>query len=139
MTNSSAAQAMAAEFRSRPWIRIFLGLVVLLLAGAVFALWRTQGPGVLGWTFLALFLFSLLGFADSLLARVRLSESELTVVSNLRRRSFQRADFQRVTWARGSGVALQRTNGSWLAMPDVVMGGPGLANALRAWLKHGSA
>src|SRR5690606_33180722 len=69
-------------------------------------------------------------------ARVDLYPERIVIVSNLRKSAFPRGSFVRASWAKGVSVTLERSDGSFLKLPDVVGNSQGLTNSLRAWIKR---
>ncbi len=91
------------------------------------------------WTrlsFAAFFALTILAVLELAQRRIELSEDRLSFVVNFRRRSIPRADIDSVTWAKGAGVSLKLTDGTWVHLPEVGPGNQGLTNSIRAWLKR---
>ena len=122
-------------FRSSGWVKLFALLAALVfLAGAVLC-FRAQGWSWMTLLFSALALVAMAGFLDTLTARVELHPDHIVIVRNLRKATYPRATFARVTWGKGVPVSLQSTSGDWVKLPGVGRTAPGLANTLRAWIK----
>ena len=80
---------------------------------------------------------SVVGFVDSVVAKVELHAEMLVIVSNFRRREYPRALFVRASFGKGVPVALEYGVGGWLHLPSFVPGSIGMYSTLRAWLQRG--
>jgi hypothetical protein len=122
-------------FVAPSWLRAILVVGALAACSGASVLIHqnglSTGSGVLG----ALAVLILAGLADSLLCRVVLYPDRLVIVSNFRKREYQRMQFNRATWSKGVPVALELVEGGWVKLPDFVTGGPGVLSIFRAWLQ----
>ena len=84
-------------------------------------------------------IIAVLGFIDSMLARVELERDSLVVFHNLKRATYPRTELTEVSWGKGVATAVRRSSGEWVKLPGVGSSGQGLASSIRAWLKRDSA
>lgn len=108
-----------------------------LFAAACAYEFLTNGSTVIAWVLGALAVFAVLGIADALSCKVELYPEQIVIVSNLRKSTFARGGFVRASWAKGVPATLERSDGSFLKLPDVGGNAQGLTNSLRAWIKRG--
>jgi hypothetical protein len=108
----------------------------MFVAGAIL-FWRRPEDRLEWIGFVGFAIFGAVAIAEAATARVVLGESELEIVSNFRRRRYDRAGFVRVVGEKGVPVALERREGGWVKLPSFA-GGPH-ANTVRAWLKRTTA
>lgn len=108
----------------------------VLMPVAAWHLRQSEGWTILTSACIAMAAFALLGFIDTLTARVVIFPERLVVVSNFVRREYARGNFVAVDWAKGCPVSLQRIDGSWFKLPPVGSDARGVSNSLRAWIKR---
>jgi drug/metabolite transporter (DMT)-like permease len=123
-------------FRPSLWIAVFAAVAAVMFVVLAYFTHRSKGWS---WTAIALLCLVPVGVAgvlDALTCRIELTDEQLIVVENLRRRQYSRSAFVRATWAKGVPASLQLESGQWLQLPNVSVGNQGLANALRAWLRR---
>jgi hypothetical protein len=118
-----------------PWwpATISIGGAVLLAGLAIASYWVEGFKWYVPVAF-ALSFLCLLGAVDTLTTRVELHEDTLVIVANLRTRTYPKAAFTKVAWAKGAPAALQLREGNWVFLPRALPGGLGPANSLKAWL-----
>lgn len=125
------------SFRTSPWMYAMLAVAqAMFSAGAIFFRGRPDDR-VVWLTFVGLAVFGVVAIAEAATARVVLGETELEIVSNFRRRRYDRADLVRVVGEKGVPVAVERRQGGWIKLPS--LGSGPHANTVRAWLRSGSA
>ena len=117
------------------WPALISGGGALVLGVSSIGTWWTEGASFFVLLGCALSLLCMLGAVDTLTTRVELHEDSLTIVANLRSRSFPKSSFVKVAWAKGAPPALQQTEGNWVFLPRALPAGLGPANTLKAWLK----
>jgi len=108
----------------------------MFVAGAVL-FWRRPDDRLAWVAFVGIAVFGVVAIAEAATARVVLGETELEIVSNFRRRRYDRAGFVRVVGEKGTPVALERREGGWIQLPS--LGSGPHANTVRAWLRPGAA
>ena len=119
-------------YRSPAWVKVFaLVASIVFLAGAVMS-YRVEGWSWVTLAFVGLVPIGAAGLLDALTQRIELHQEHLVVVRNLRKVSYPRSAFSRVTWGKGVPVSLQSTSGNWIQLPGVGSSGQGLVNTLRA-------
>lgn len=123
------------EYRPPRWAQVVCVFGLLLFALAAFEL-SSSGDISLSAIAITLLLFAVVGVVDAFRTRLILFDESLVIVSNFRRREYPRSAFVAATSAKGSPVSLKFRGGGWLGLPALLVGGPGLANALRAWINR---
>lgn len=124
-------------FRTSPWMYALLAIAEgMFVAGAVL-FWRRPDDRLAWVGFVGLAAFGAVAIAEAATARVVLGESELEIVSNFRRRRYQRSDLVRVVGEKGVPVAIERRQGGWIKLPS--LGSGPHANTVRTWLRRGDA
>ena len=123
------------SFRTTPWL---LGAVIvaeLLFVAGAWGSYRGRGLNVM--TFLAggLAAFGLLGIVEVLTARIILADDALHVARFWTRRSYRRDAIRRVTYQKGSPVALELSDGQWAKLPALGHNTQSVTNSIRAWLR----
>lgn len=120
--------------RSHAWLFVVAGaFVVTCAAGTVV----THQTGRWQWPTLALAgltAFGIVGVIDLCLTHVRLSPDAVTVRSLMSCRRLARDEVGRVTWARGTGVAIELRAGGMVKIPELGRSSPTVAAQLRRWL-----
>lgn len=122
-------------FRPSLWTTFFVAVAAVMCVVLAYFMHRSEG-----WSWTAIGLLCLVpvgiaGVLDALTCRVELTDEQLIVAENLRRRKYARSAFVKVTRAKGVPASLQFESGRWLKLPHVSVGNQVLANALRAWLR----
>ena len=127
---------MAAKvFRMAGWFKIMSAAAMLLLTacGAYFIMWGEsrlyQAGGI------ALVVFGIAGFADTMVSRIILDDEEIRLISLVRTRRYPRADFESAK-VEGGAVALKRRDGGWLVLPSSGANALGTRNTVDAWIKR---
>jgi hypothetical protein len=69
--------------------------------------------------------------------KLLVEEDSLIITSNFKRSKFARSSLVAVSYAKGCPVSLERAEGGWIHLPGTI-GGLGLVNTLRTWLKRSS-
>jgi hypothetical protein len=124
-------------FRTPPSMYVLLALAEgMFVAGAAF-FWNRPDDRLAWLGFVGLAVLGIVAIAEAATARVVLGATELEIVSNFRRRSYDRAGFVRVVGEKGVPVALERREGGWIKLPS--SGGGPHANTVRAWLPRTEA
>ena len=93
---------------------------------------RIQVSGV------ALALFGIGGFIDTLVSRIILDEESIRIISIARRRSYPRTEFESAK-VDGGAVVLKRRDGGWLKLPSTGANALSVRNTIDAWIKSRSA
>ena len=132
---SSPAQP-SHRFVAPTWMRATSVLAFALFAAACTHEFLANGGTVTAWVLMGLAVLGALGIAEVVTARVDLYPERIVIVSNLRKSAFPRGSFVRASWAKGVSVTLERSDGSFLKLPDVGGNSQGLTNSLRAWIKR---
>ena len=121
-------------FRLGPgWIAFFAALTALFALGA-YATYQERG-----WTWvsvglaLSAVILGLGSIIETLVLRIELTEEALLVRDLRGRRSYARAEIERVTQEKGVPPAIQLRDGRWIKLPSVANN---LPNSVRAWLKR---
>ena len=123
------------EFRAPRWIVASTALGALIFPLVAWSLCRKEGLTLLTLVSFGMCVLAVGGLLDALTSFVRVTDRELVVRTNLRRRSYPRSAFVTANWAKGSPVALELREGGWLRLPPVGSSAQGVVNTLRAWLK----
>lgn len=122
-------------FRTTPWL---LGAVIvaelLFLAGA-WGSYRSRGLSTMTLLAGGLATFGLLGIVEVFTARIILADDALHVARFWMRRSYPRDAIRRVTYQKGSPVALELSDGQWAKLPDLGHSTQSVTNSIRAWLR----
>src|SRR5262245_50563759 len=126
-------------FRSRLWLRVASLLAAVLFAGVAAYLRMRDGWSNLAIVCTAWARFAAAGFVQMLLTYVHLRDDALVVSSGFRKRRYERAALESVTWEAGSGVAIRLVDGSWLKLPELGYNSQSLCNSIRAWLRRTEA
>jgi hypothetical protein len=126
-------------FRSRLWLRLATLLAAMLFAGVAAYFRMRDGWSAFAVLGTALAGFAAAGFVQTLLTYVHLHDDALVVSSGFRRRRYERAVLESVTWEGGSGVAIRLVDGSWLKLPELGYNSQSLCNSIRAWLRRTEA
>src|SRR5262245_13455916 len=103
-------------FQSPFWLRAsaFGAMVLLSIAASYFSV--KEGVSLRSVGFAMAAGFGVYGFVNALVAKISLLDDALVVSSVLRKQRYERRTLESVTWEAGSGVALRRTDGSWLKL-----------------------
>lgn len=127
-------QVWPRVFRTSPWMYALLAVAqAMFTAGAIF--FRGRPDDRVAWlAFVGFAVFGVVALAEAATARVVLGETELEIVSNFRRRRYDRAGFVRVVGEKGVPVAVECRQGGWIKLPS--LGSGPHANTVRAWLKR---
>ena len=123
------------EFRAPTWLCILSPL--LTSVPMLMTIVELRGDG-LTWLFLGLFAISivtLIGTISVFTDAICLGETELKARKDFRVSTVQRADIEKVTWAKGSNVSVLLKSGSWVSLPEVGRNSQGLCNSVRAWAR----
>jgi hypothetical protein len=123
-------------FRSKPWLRALSASSVVLFGSLAVFLAKTEGGSMWAIIGALLFVLAACGFAQTWTSSVELLEDALVVSTGFRWRRYDRRELESVTWEGGSGVALRRTSGSWLKLPELGHNSQSLYNGIRAWLRR---
>jgi len=115
-----------------------LALLFLLVLALALGAYRSPRASIAAYVVMAFAVASFFGLLEALLTRVTLDHDELVIDRNFRRRRIAKGDIAAVSWERGVGVVLKTTAGAMMKLPDVG-DSQSRANAIRAWLKRGSA
>jgi hypothetical protein len=134
MAKKMLDQPAVKIFRPSRAIIIMTGISMLLFMSAAIGMYITGGLTLLGVAGIALAIFAVIAFIDTLLSRVIIFPEELEIYSNFRRRNYPRSAFISAAWAKGCPVSLQFGEGGWLRLPPVGSTSQGMVNTLRAWL-----
>lgn len=118
------------------WVGAIAACVIAFVLGFVAF---TNG---LSWVYrvfyLAFSVAAVFGLADVAWTRIELNENGIEIISGFRRQFVPLQAIDSITWAKGVGVSIKISDGSWIGLPEVGTGSQALSNSLRAWLK-GSA
>jgi hypothetical protein len=125
------------RFAAPIWFKALLFLGMLVSCAFTILGVREEGWSLLNVGLCLSAVLAVAGFAEALFCRVELHPERLVVVSNFRKREYSRIQFKRVTWEKGTPVALELLDGGWLLLPAFVGGGPGVLSAFRSWMRGG--
>jgi hypothetical protein len=135
LPNYSVTQ-LPNSIRSAPWLIAVIDIVSTIgIAGAVY-LWLYGGPPAAVAVLALIGLLAIVGVVDAAVSRIALEADALRVVSLFSQKRYERRKIERVTWEKGSGSALQLTDGSWVKLPDLGRNSQSTSNTIRAWLKR---
>jgi len=139
LNNMTQRPSAVICFRPHAWLRLSSLAVAIALAAVAVFLQRREGVTSVVVCCALLSGVAALGFVQALTTYVRLDEESLVIASGLRMRRYARQDLESVTWAAGCGVAVRRTDGTWLKLPELGRDSQALCNSLRAWLRRTQA
>ena len=125
---------MTKEFRSPRWIKVATVIAALLFVLSAVAIWRTQGLSLMSVIAVGLAVFAVVAVFATWLDRITLTEENLVMVSNLRRRVFARDSIVGVSWAKGCPVSIEFADGHWQELPPVGPGNQSVGMTLRWWI-----
>jgi len=121
-------------FRMAGWFQIFSVVATLLICacGTYYFVWGSNNLYRAGGA--ALFVFGLAGFADTMVSRIVLTDDAIEIISLVRRRRYQRTEFESAK-VDGGAVCLKRRDGGWLMLPDTGRNSLSVRNTIHAWIK----
>ena len=122
-------------FRTPRWIVVVCGIGAVAFCGLAAQAYLSSDWRWHSILFFLLVPLSVAGLMDAVTGRVELREDELVIIRNLRKRSYSRKSFVKVTAEKGLPIALQTEGGDWVKLPEVSPGGQGLVNKLRIWVQ----
>jgi hypothetical protein len=124
-------------FRASRWLIVAVILAADLLIGAAAIAYFTRGPTMVTVVLIGLAVIGLAGVVETFVRRIVLEGDVLRIVDLWSRRQFARSDIVRVTYAKGSPVAIQLQDGRWVRLPDLGVSAQRIAAAIRAWTARG--
>ena len=123
-------------FRAPRWVQAASACSALLFLVVAILSYRTDGLSLVTLALLSLVPIAVLGLIDAITQRIELHPDHIVIVRNLSRRKYPRDMFVKAQWGKGVPTALLTNADSWIDLPGVGTSGLGLANSLRAWIKH---
>lgn len=124
------------EFYSTRWrklwsLALFLGatLVTVYYSRAFEFSWLSVF--FIGFAILCFF-----GFLESVTSYIILDENKIRFRKSFLITGIDREKIEKVTWEKGSGVAVLLKSGEWNRIPDMGHNSQGLANSLRSWIRN---
>jgi hypothetical protein len=125
------------EFRTPKWVTVLVAFGLIISTVGSFTLYQESGLTLIAVTSVILSVLFFAGFIDVMTTSVLVEEDSLIITSNFKRSKFARSSLVAVSYAKGCPVSLERAEGGWIHLPGTI-GGLGLVNTLRAWLKRSS-
>ncbi len=122
----------ALVYRPSRALRLFVILGLIAMSASACYLVQNHGLTWVSVAGIGFALFSIAGVGDAYTSRVTLTEEAIEIRSNFKLRSFPRAAFTAVHWAKGCRVTLLLAAGGKVELPYC-----GSPNTMRAWLKRG--
>lgn len=132
----SADGSSDIRLRPGPWLWAVTAASLLVFGGVLVLSFVIPSPFWQRLTSVALAVVTVLGSLDTAQRRLELTSDGVLFVANFRRRFIPRTEIESVTWAKGSGVSLRLTDGTWAHLPELGYGSLALTNTIRAWLKR---
>lgn len=126
-------------FRATGTLRWISAIATMIFVAGLAFSYVNDGPT--SWqfyAFLALTVLGILGIVETWVSRVELHDDHILTVALFVRRTYPRGEVTSVTWAKGSPVSVQLTDGRWVNLPNTGHASTKIVGAIRAWLNEGA-